>query len=115
MGRDFMALTEHERNDPIAELATILEQESLESRFQRLLVSVFRRICDGGYYSARDLLDIIERAGAIAFVQDWLRDERAQPSLDLLCNAGRVDLAIEWLVPRVPYCRLFTDEEKGAA
>ena len=100
---------------PMLELGQLLSEESLESRFQRVLVSAFRRISDGGYFPARDLLASVEEQGGVAFVRDWLADERAQPSLEFLVQKGRVEIAVEWLVWRVPYCLLFSKEERAMA
>jgi hypothetical protein len=36
----------------------------------------------------------------------------AQPATDLLCSPRRFDLAVEWLVPRMPSYRLFSEEEQ---
>jgi hypothetical protein len=93
--------------DPIDELSRLLKKESLEDRFQKLLVSVFRRICDGGYYPAADLLGVIETRGAVAFANDWLNDDRAQPFFDLMVELGRFDLTVESSIVRPPYCELF--------
>src|SRR5579862_4004629 len=101
--------------DPVERFRTLLQEESLQERFQRVLVSAFRRVCDGGYFPGRELLEAVERGGAIPFTREWLGDERAQPVLDVLCQSRRWDLAVEWLVERVPYCRLFSHEERVLA
>jgi hypothetical protein len=96
-------------DDPIAELSWLLAEESLEERFQRVLVSAFRRISDGGYYPARDLLEVVEMGSAVQFAKNWLGDDRAQPLFDLLISRRREDLTVEWYVARPPYLRLFDE------
>jgi hypothetical protein len=99
-------------DDPNAELSRLLSEESLEDRFHRVMISVFRRISDGGYYPAGDLLKEVEDGNGVDFAKHWLRDDRAQPLFELLQIRGRNDLTVEWYVARSPYLNLFDKDER---
>jgi transposase len=83
-----------ESSDPIGHLRRLLEEEDLKSRFQRLLVSILRRINDGGHLPARDLIEEVRRRGAVRWVKEWLRDDRAKPLRDSLATAGWTYLSL---------------------
>lgn len=78
-----------------------LEQEFLEAS----------RICQDMYgYNPTRFLQMLNAKGAVETAKQLVMDSKYHGGLTKLWKLKRLDLAVEAIIIREPYCKLFSDE-----
>lgn len=87
-------------------------QTWLRERFDKLMISLLRRITDGGYVPVEDYLSYARTHGGIRVLERLLHEEISKPLLDALLQVDRLDLAPHFYIIQAPWCCLFIKNVK---
>jgi hypothetical protein len=88
----------------------------LEAQLHEEMISIYRSVGLATGYWANRYLPKVRKVGGLQAAKDWLKPESTPTSgLQKLIDINRLDLSVEALVLRQPWCTLFTGDELQVA
>ena len=87
----------------------------LEQKFHQQMIDIYQRAASECGYRPTRFLQMVNERGGLAAAKDLLHASRPADGLSILWEHNRLDLSVEALVCREPWCTLFTEDEIAVA
>jgi len=87
----------------------------LEKQFHNAMINIYRQAKSECNYSAGYFIQMVNEEGGLRAAKILLRKSDASEGFAALWERGRLDLTVEALVLRDPWCTLFDDDELKTA
>src|ERR1044071_2745699 len=89
------------------------DRTELETGFHKEMLNVYESLKETTGYRSTRFLSKVRRSGGLEAARHWLRKGSSLTlGFKQLTKLGRLDCAVEVLVLRKPWTRLFTDAER---
>jgi hypothetical protein len=92
-----------------------MRESRLELRFHEEMVNIYRRAKAECHYNANRFLQMVSETGGLGAARSLLAASVLSDGFTALWQCGRLDLTVEALVIKSPWCTLFTDYELAIA
>jgi len=87
-----------------------------EKQFHQEMRSLYTKTGRANGYWPKRFLQKVKKDGGLAAAKQWLKPEQGLSSgLQKLARKGRIDLSMEALVLKEPWCSFFSQEELNEA
>ncbi len=87
----------------------------LEARFHQQMLLVYKKAKDECHYNATRFLQLVGEQGGLQAAKTLLHADGYSEGLTALWKLHRLDISMEAVVIREPWCQLFTEEELATA
>ena len=91
------------------------ERRNLELRFHDEMLEIYRRAKNECRYNAARFLQMVSETGGLETARTLLASTTVSDGFSALWRCGRLDLTVEALALKPPWCTLFTTEQLAIA
>lgn len=89
--------------------------KALEAQFHQEMVEIYRRALDECGYQASYFLKLVNETGGLQAARSLITSAKPSDGFTKLWERNRLDLTVESLVLRAPWCELFSPQELDRA